>query len=235
MSGGSRLGAALTIGFLILLAFFGWRVFYYFSGIKSGALEAEDLSFLTDFTFSERAALSELPKGEWELVTTDDPSLGSSKAKVTIVEFADFGCPFSRQSSTVMRSLAGKYGDRLYYQYRDFPILELHPNAFKAAEAGECAREQGKFWEMHDKLYQNQGDHSERELIRFAEQINLNVPGFEACLKSHRYKKEIEEDYAAGLAAGVQGTPTFFINGNRIPGSIPEKTLERLLKNLIEL
>jgi protein-disulfide isomerase len=234
MHGGSRITTAILIGILALLALFGWRVFYYFRGIQSGTLETDDLSFLSDFTFSQRAAVSEIPKGEFELVTADDPSLGSPAAKITIIEFGDFGCPFCRRSAPIMRALAAKYGDHIFFQYRDFPVLELHPDAALAAEASECAHEQGKFWEYHDKLYQNQSSHKERDLLTYAEQLNLNLSAFEPCLTSHRYAKEVEEDYQAGLAAGVQGTPTFFVNGYRIPGSIPEETFDRMIRGLLE-
>src|SRR4029079_17144765 len=97
---------------------------------------------------------------------------------VTIVEFADFGCPYSRASSFIMRSLARKYGDQIRYVYRDFPIEELHPGATLAAEAGDCAQEQNKFWEFHDKLYLNQTDLRQERLVQLAQEKNMNVEPF---------------------------------------------------------
>jgi len=227
------LAVVATVAVLALLAGLTWRTVYYARLIQTGQLTRGDLAFLDAYSPSTAAAATPLPQGEIDVTSPDDPSIGSPDAKVTIVEFADFGCPYSRESSFVVRSLAQKYGDDVHFIYRDFPIVELHTDAEIAAEAGECADEQGKFWEYHDKLYLNQTDLSEDHLIDLARETNLDVAAFTYCLKSGRYEKEVEEDMTAGVAAGVHGTPTFFINGNRIPGAIPENILDALIQRAL--
>jgi protein-disulfide isomerase len=224
--------AAWTAGAcaVLLLGVFVWRIAHYTTLIRSGELDPEQLAYLSSYTPSAIAAAIPLTGTSGTIATTDDPTLGSKTPKISIVEFADFGCPYSRESSFVLRSLAAKYGDIIQYQYRDFPIIEPHPEAERAAEAANCAAEQGKFWEYHDKLYVNQTNLAEDRLVAFAKELNLNERAFTSCLSSGRYTKEIAEDFADGVKAGVRGTPTFFINGTMIPGSIPEDVLEALVK-----
>ena len=226
------LAVLITLVGLALLALFAWRVVYYSTRIQSGELFAAP-SFLSSYTASVATSSIPIPPGQFNLDTEDDPALGSTAAKVTIVEFADFGCPYSRQSSQVVRAAAAKYGDQVRFVYRDYPINELHPTAERAAEAGECAQDQGKFWEYHDKLYLNQTDLRDETFVRFAEELNMDVPAFERCLESGVYEDEVALDYVAGLDAGVRGTPTFFLNGNRVPGSIPADVLDSLIQRLL--
>jgi len=223
-----------TLVVLAALSFFAWRVLHFVNLINAGEFTIDDFAFVQDYTFDEEVMLLPMPQGEFDVVDANDPSLGSPGAKVTIVEFADFGCPYSRKSSFVLRALARKYGDQVNYIYRDFPIEEIHPGATLASEAGECAKNQNKFWEFHDKLYLNQSDISREALLDYAAQINLDVDAFEGCLSARVFEEEVAEDYQAGLDAGVRGTPTFFINGNRVPGSIPEDILDGIIQGIIE-
>jgi len=226
------LAVLVTFVVLAILAVFAWRVVYFATRIQSGEVFAAP-SFLSSYTASVATSAIPIPPGQFDLDTDDDPSIGSPDAPVTIVEFADFGCPYSRQSSLVIRAAALKWGDQVRFVYRDFPITELHPAAELAAEAGECAQDQGRFWEYHDKLYLNQTDLREETLVRFARELNMDVEAFERCLGSGVYKEEVAEDYAAGVAAGVRGTPTFFLNGNRVPGAIPADVLDSLIQRLL--
>lgn len=220
----------LTTIVLLLVGLFAGRVIYFVYGLKSGTLTPENLSFFSDFTPDDELSQLPLPDGDINPVSDDDPSFGSRDAAVTIVEFADFGCPYSRTASFVVRALAQKYSDQVFYQYRDFPLEDVHPGATLAAQAAECAREQDKFWEFHDKIYLNQTDLRRERFVQFAQELNLNPRSFSRCLDSGRYAAEVNSDYQDGLDAGVRGTPTFFINGNRIPGSIPADTLEELIQ-----
>jgi protein-disulfide isomerase len=170
----------------------------------------------------------------YDLATDDDPSLGSPDATLTIVEFADFGCPYSREVSYAIRRLASVYENDLRYVYRDFPLEDLHPQALVAAEAGECADAQDRFWAFHDQLYQHQSDLSREALVAYAAGVGLDVDLFESCLDSGRYVAEVQADFAEGAAAGVYGTPTFFVNGVRIPGAIPEDVLEKIILPYVE-
>lgn len=222
--------AVVTVLALALLSVFAWRVYHFASLIQSGEINSTDLSFLSKFSASDAQADVPVPEETQDVVTTDDPSLGSRTAPVTIVEFADFGCPFSREESFVVRAIAAQFPDSVRFVYRDFPITDLHPDAANASEAGECAAEQGRFWDYHDKLYANQSDLSEDALVRYAQELNMNAGQFSRCMASDRNLSEIEADYAAGVEAGVRGTPTFFINGVRVQGAIPQDIMAELVE-----
>jgi hypothetical protein len=226
-------GGIVTLAILVFIGFFVSRVVYFSNAIRSGEIVPGVYQFENDFSTYTALASAELPNGEFETATIDDPSLGSPTAGVEIVMFGDFGCPYSRESSLVIRELVYKYPDDVFFVYRDFPIIELYPIAQLASEASECARDQDKFWEYHDKLYQNQMGLDRRDLLLFVEELNMDREIFEACLASGKYTDEVIEDYADGFEAGVRGTPTFFINGNRIPGAIPAEVFEAIIESVI--
>lgn len=216
--------------FVIFLLFI-WRTVFFYVGIIRGTVEPPT-SFIESITLdSSLAGAPTNPEiGPTELATLDDPNLGASpdQAVLTIVEFADFGCPFSREASYIVRALA-EHTDVVRYVYRDFPIEELHPGATLAAQAGECAQEQNRFFDYHDKLYQNQFNLSPDALKRYAQEIGLNAAAFNTCLDTGRYAEEVEEDRLAGVGAGVRGTPTFYFNGVKIEGAIPRDIFFTLL------
>ena len=168
--------------------------------------------------------------------TQDDPFFGSRDGKVHIVEFGDFECPFCNQELEVIKQLQTRYGNQIFFQFRDFPVVIAHPNAYNAAIAAECAHEQSeeKFWQYHDRLFQFQDSLSDDLYISLAQRIGLDEEQFATCLDSAATRAEVEQDYLDGLDLGVTGTPTFFINGNRVPGAIPldifEKVIDQLLK-----
>ena len=218
---------------LALLILFVARVFYFAGRIKSGDLDFSTYNFVESFSTNIDLTSAPVTDGEFDVTTTDDPSLGSSDARVTIVEFADFQCPYSQEASYMMRELAEKYPKDVYYVYRDFPLADIHSLAETAAQAGECAQDQGKFWEYHDKIYQNQTSLTEDAFGDFAREINLDIDQFTDCLSSGRHKDEVAEDLQAGIDAGVRGTPTFFINGNRIAGSIPAEVMEAIVESVV--
>ena len=152
----------------------------------------------------------------------DDPFIGNRNSPVRIVEFSDFQCPFCKQSFFVVREILDKYKDDIFFTYRDFPVTQIHPESLKAAEAAQCANEQGKFWSMHDKIFINQENITITDLKIYALEIGLDSSMFNNCLDSGKYNQEVIQDYSDGLRLGVVGTPTFFINGYRISGSIPK-------------
>lgn len=171
---------------------------------------------------------------KYNVATSDDPSLGNPAAKLVIVEFGDFECPFCRRAFPIMRSLAQKYKDEVSFIYRDFPLGDVHPLAQLAAQGGYCADKQGKFWAYHDNLFLNQDSLSRDYLLTAASQVGLNLGQFSVCLESEEAKKEVRDDFSAGLAAGVQGTPTWFINGERAAGVIPEEVFGKIIEELIK-
>ncbi|MBM5789733.1 DsbA family protein [Candidatus Parcubacteria bacterium] len=222
----------VTLLVLGLIGAFVWRVLFLANQIRSG--EVDPASFARTQTFTTNLRLAAIPLSEQPggVFSEDDPSSGRTDAPLTIVEFADFGCPYSREAGFTMRELAINYPEKFRYIYRDFPITDIHPLAQKAAEAGECAAEQGRFWEYHDKLYQNQSDLSQDRLYAFAKELGLNAGAFRSCLDSGSKRAEVLEDSQAGLNAGVRGTPTFFLNGQKAEGVIPKETLEQWISSL---
>src|SRR3989338_5936967 len=134
---------------------------------------------------------------------------GNQEAKIIMIEFSDFQCPFCKSALPVIDKILNEYNVAFYY--RNFP-LSIHENSMIAAEAAECANEQGKFWQYHDILFANQDKLDKESLQKYAEQLNLNVSRFNLCFGSGKYKAEIERDIVAGNRLGVSGTPTFFIN-----------------------
>jgi protein-disulfide isomerase len=210
----------LTIFFILLIAA-GFYITRIVILLRSGQLAPQQL-FGEDFVSRRGSNVA-------TLATTDDPSLGPRDAKVVIVEFSDFQCPFCQQAQPVIKEILKDYGDKVLFIYRDFPLVANHPDALLAALAGECAHEQGKFWEMHDKIFASQDEINEVNLKTYAVQIGLNSIQFGNCIVSGKYLKEIEEDLTQGYAAGVRATPTFFINGVRISGTIPLAAFEQII------
>lgn len=168
--------------------------------------------------------------------TEDDPFLGPAEAKVIVVEFIDFQCPFCKQVYPMVRELAAQYGNRVKFILRDFPLNDIHPEAQAAAEASGCAFAQGneKFWAYHDKLYQNQASLSSTAYAALAAQVNLDEAAFATCMSSHARQEEIAVDLADGAAVGVSGTPTFFLNGYRVQGVIPKEKFAKALDLLLK-
>jgi protein-disulfide isomerase len=148
------------------------------------------------------------------------PARGPAGAPVTIVEFSDFQCPFCARLIPTVEQVLAKYGDKVRLVFRQFP-LTFHAHARKAAEASLCAHEQDGFWALHDAMFQNQAQLAEAELKTKAAALGMNAEAFAACLDSGKYAGQVDEDLAAGGAAGVSGTPALFINGRFISGAVP--------------
>lgn len=143
---------------------------------------------------------------------------GVDGAKAVVVEFSDFQCPYCAQAQPVVERLLREYPGRIKLVYRHYP-LPAHENAFAAAQAAECAADQGKFWEMHDKMYANQQALDGQGLIRLAAQVGLDWGGFEACLQGGEKRGKVEGDIAEGRMFGVRATPTFFIGRQAFEGA----------------
>ena len=159
----------------------------------------------------------------------DDPALGPADAKVVLIEFGDYQCPFcKRWRLQVFDPLMEKYGDQIRYVYRDFPLTSIHPEALPAAIAANCAGEQGKYWEYHDKLFK--GDSLGHDVyLQYAKELGLDMDAFQACLQDKAQEEEVMKDFRDGLKLGVQGTPTFFINGAPVVGAQPLAVFEAII------
>ena len=157
------------------------------------------------------------------------PLRGLSHAPVTIVEFSDYQCPYCKRAQTTLGQLAAKYGDRLAFVYKDFPLEEIHPQARPAAEAAHCAEEQGKFWSYHDALFAAAPDLAGDALRKAAQKNGLDMKVFGACVDAHKYKERVDREAEQGQSLGVNGTPAFFINGLGLFGAVPLSEFERLI------
>lgn len=185
-------------------------------------------------------------QGPVTLTVGDGPSLGPSDAPVTIVEFSDYECPFCRRYFTsTFQELKAAYIDtrKVRYFFRDFPLEKIHPYARKAAEAAHCAGDQGKFWDMHDTIFQNQSALQTDSLRHFARTMELDLDIFNACLDEGKYAKRVEADVAAGSAVGVTGTPGFFIGKTKpdgtmlatfVKGARPAAAFSQVIDRLLE-
>ena len=151
-------------------------------------------------------------------VSERDHIRGTIDAPVVFLEYGDYQCPHCLQAHSIVGELQERIGDRISFVYRHFPIRSSHPRAQYAAEAAEAAGAQGKFWEMHDLLFKNQDALSDANLIEYAEQIGLDKDMFQRDLEGGRFKDRVDEDYRSGERSGVNGTPTFYINGKRYDG-----------------
>lgn len=144
----------------------------------------------------------------------DDPFKGDKGARLTLIEFSDYQCPFcARHVRETLPQIEQDYikTGKIKYVFRNFPIASLHPQAFKAHEVANCAGEQGKYWEMHDRLFSDQKAQAPQDLSRHAQALAIDMPTFQQCLESGKHAAKIREDIAEGQKAGISGTPTFFL------------------------
>jgi protein-disulfide isomerase len=164
----------------------------------------------------------------------DDPTWGPDDASVVIVEFSDFQCPFCQRFATqTLPQIRDNYGDRVRYVFRDFPLSQIHPAAQKAAEAAQCAQEQGHFWEYHDLLFANQSALDATNLKSYAEQVGADAEEFNDCLESEKNQQEVLLDLQDGRDAGISGTPGFIVNGLLISGAQPYEQFQQVLDQLL--
>jgi protein-disulfide isomerase len=143
---------------------------------------------------------------------------GPPDAPVQLVEFGDYECPYCGEAYPVVKALQKRLGDQMNFVFRNFPLTQAHPHAEEAAEAAEAAGAQGKFWPMHDMLYENQDALEPEDLVLYARALHLDLPRFVREMGDHIYAERVREDFRSGVRSGVNGTPTFFINGVRHNG-----------------
>ena len=164
-----------------------------------------------------------------EVAADGFPARGPADAPVTIVEFSDFECPYCARLTPVLHEVERRYGDTVRIVYRHYPLTVIHPNAWKAAEASLCAGEQGRFWELHDLMFAEQGALAAAELQGKAERLDLDAEAFGECLDSGRYYDAVLADVRAGDEVGVFGTPAMFVNGRFLGGAVPFAAMAELI------
>src|SRR2546428_10913956 len=158
-------------------------------------------------------------------VSERDHHQGPATAAVTLVQYGDYECPYTRQSTTIVRAIQQQLGEQLRFVFRNFPLTEIQPHALHAALAAEAAAAQGKFWQMHDYLFHHQHTLEDSDLEQFAEAVGLDIQQYARALADQRALARIEEDVEGGERSGVEGTPTFFINEGLYRGSWEQDAL----------
>lgn len=166
-------------------------------------------------------------------ITKSNHVRGDFNAQITLVEFSDFECPFCARHFPTLTKMLDDYKGKVRLVYKHFP-LSFHPNSQKAAEASECADEQGKFWEYHDKLFENQSNgYSLDKFKQWAKDLGLNSGQFNDCLDSGKFAQKVQADYQEGLKKGVTGTPATFVNGQLVSGALPYDSFKQIIDNLL--
>ena len=158
-------------------------------------------------------------------VSQRDHQQGPATAPVTLVEYGDYECPYCGEAYPIVKEIQRRLGDRLRFVFRNFPLTQSHPHAEHAAEAAEAAAAQGKFWEMHDYLFEHQQALDDTHLVHYAVALQLDQEQFEREMTEHVYAPRVREDFLSGIRSGVNGTPTFYINGLRHDASYALETL----------
>jgi protein-disulfide isomerase len=164
-------------------------------------------------------------------VTDRDHIRGGKDAPTTLVEYGDYECPACGAAYPLTEALLEALGDEVRFVYRHFPLMNVHPHAEHAAEAGESAAAQKRFWEMHDTLFRNQNALEDEDLARYAAVMHLNLNRFIRDVLEEAYGDRIREDFHSGIRSGVNGTPTFFINGTRYDGPRDLESMAAALSN----
>jgi protein-disulfide isomerase len=158
-----------------------------------------------------------------------DHVLGTAAAAVTLLEYGDYECPFCAAARPAVSQVLRLVPDDVLFAYRHFPLTQIHPHAQQAAEAAEAAGAQGRFWEMHDVLFEHQDRLTGRDLVGYASALGLDLPRFTSELQNGAHTARVREDFLSGLRSGVNGTPTFFVNGIRHNGGFdPESLLDAI-------
>lgn len=209
-------GRALILLATLILIVLTAAGFYVFSRVKEIGRGGSPLDTIS------QAGKFENTEGE------GDRWLGAARPKLTIVEFADFACPYSLSSYPKIRELTSKYRDRVKYIFRDHAYLTEY--SIDLALSARCAGEQGLYWPMHDKLFQNQGVSARADLLSLAARAGADMERFTACFDTKKYLPKIQEDLAAGEKFGITGTPTWFINGYKVEGDLPTSVWEEIVK-----
>jgi protein-disulfide isomerase len=162
-----------------------------------------------------------------------DHAQGPNTAPVTLVEYGDYECPYCGQAYPIIKDLQEHLRGKLRFVFRNFPVTQVHPHAQHAAEAAESAGSQNKFWEMHDCLYEHQQELDDNHLRQYALELGMDVTRFDEEMARHVHASRVREDFMSGIHSGVNGTPTFYINGIRYDDSWDEETLLATIEQIL--
>ncbi len=215
----------LSLSFIIIIA---GQVYFYYRQIKSGGIP---LPGKIMFQKSGTAAAASGANDLTNINPANEPA-SAPKTPVTIVGFFDFECPYSREGNAEMNAAKTAYGDKVNFVFRNFPLTDIHQNAMLSAIAGECAHAQDKFWLMSDKLFSDSNIGREK-IELYANEIGLDTEQFAKCLDGYQGKGAVLKDVLDGQAAGVRGTPTWFIDGEKIEGVLSVSDFKKIIDYLL--
>lgn len=228
---------SLGVTILFFILFMAGSVGYYYWQIRQGNGQILFNKFYGGFSASKEMKSNGMAKfSREELETAGAPFLGSNTPKVTIVEFVDFKCPNCRAAAPILHQVLQKYGNKVKLIIRNFPVESTHPGANELAMLSMCAYNQGYYWPLHDWLYEQQdtlgSKLSEAQLTGMASIFGWDVGKMKDCLSDTATKVTVNKDFADAYRFGVGGTPTFFVNGEKIEGVVPFEAWEVFLKNV---
>lgn len=166
-------------------------------------------------------------------VNEEDHILGNKNAPVTLIEYGDFECPMCGQAFHIVKLIEKHFGDSLRFVFRHFPLTEVHPFAEAAAQTAEFANEHGKFWQMHELIYENQQSLSLPLFFDLAKELKLPEKDLKDVLETGKYREKIKSDFMSGVYSGVNGTPTFFVNGKRYIGVLPFEEMVAIINSYL--
>ena len=214
---------------LLPLAFvLGLSVGYLFWGRNTGASQPAPQVAAAQQDPAQAQATQAVKR--YDVPVDDDPSIGPEDAPITLIEFSDFECPYCRRwHEQVYTRLRQEYPDQVRIVFRDFPLSSLHPNAIPAAEAADCAYEQGAFWEFQDKLFSGEYELGSEAYTQYAEDLGLDTQNFQECVDTGRYNDEVMADFEYASNLGVRSTPTFFLNGIPLVGAQPYEMFKQVI------
>lgn len=215
----------LVVSITLLLAS---QVYYFYGQLKSGRLP---LPSKVKFQSSGAVAATPTAADLQNLAPAGEPN-SSSGAPVTIVGFFDFECPYSKEAGSIIDQMRTAYSGKVNFVFRNFPLTELHPDAMLAAQAGECAQEKNLFWPMEEKIFGG-ADLKKETLIREAQELGFDEVDFASCLDQYASKSKVLKDFQDGQSLGVIGTPTWFIEGEKIEGVIPTEVFKKIIDYLL--
>jgi protein-disulfide isomerase len=234
-----KIGKVFLVLFLLVLASMVMSTFIRFSNMEK-KLKAEDVDYASLKSINNSGGtdkkLDPQDRIDRNLLIEGDGSnyaLGTSKPKLTIVEFADFSCPYCKRSFSKAREISIRWGDQVRYIFRDLPIIQEYSASL--ALAARCAGDQGLFWSMHDRLFLEQGAKYPAEIELIAQKSGVEMSKFKSCFEKQTHLEAIRKDYSDAVALGIEsvGTPVWFINGQQVSGDIPEETFYRIIKEIL--
>lgn len=224
------------LGFLLLLLAFMALFLIRYSQTDFGPFyeDSETLVDTNDLMVTQQLNEKDLLPGDVPLVTIIDPVRGLPDAKVTIVEFSDFECPFCGDMQNIIEDVLVKYSDSVRHVWKDAPSVSIHKNALSAHMAARCAQDQNAFWDYHDKLFENQGNLTPATLAAIAGETNLNKRTWQSCFDAETGKARVERTITEAEVLGVDSTPYFFINDKRISGKVTFEKIDQIVQQELQ-